>query len=98
MVLWKRKWLILGSHEAHFLVHSRATDQKIAEVRFQEQTFAAQMANSKQALSLATFLIRFQAGRILFHELFYISIISIPFLLQLLLVGMVIGQRQVYIR
>ncbi len=54
VVLWKRKWPILGSHEAHFLAHSRATGQKIAEVRFEKRAFAAQMTTSKQALSNAT--------------------------------------------
>ncbi|MCO6489380.1 MAG: hypothetical protein J5I98_13230, partial [Phaeodactylibacter sp.] len=54
--------LILGSREAHFLAHSRATGQKTAEARFQKRVFAAQMTTSKQALSVkASRLIRAKA-------------------------------------
>ena len=52
VVLWRRKWLILGSQEAHFLAHSSATGKKIAEMRFQKWAFAAQMTASKHALTL----------------------------------------------
>ncbi len=48
--LWQRKYLIMGSHKAHFLVHSSATDRKIAVGRFRKYIFVAQMAIYKQAL------------------------------------------------
>ena len=51
VVLWKRKWQILGSDEAHFRAHSGAMGEKIAEIRFQKRTFAAQMTTSKHALN-----------------------------------------------
>ena len=50
MVLWQRKWLILGSHEAIFELHSGAMGRKNGKVRFQKRSFAAQMTTSKHAL------------------------------------------------
>ena len=50
VVLWRRKWLILGSHKGIFEPHSGAMGRKNGEVRFQKWTFAAQTTTSKQAL------------------------------------------------
>ena len=50
VVLWQRKWLILGSHEAIFELHSGAMGRKNGKVRFQKRSFAAQMTTSKHAL------------------------------------------------
>ena len=48
--LWKRKIPVKGSAEADFLLHSSATEQKIAVGRFLKSNFAAQIAIAKHVL------------------------------------------------
>ena len=40
VVLWKRKWQILGSHEGIIELHSGAMELKNGKVRFQKLPFA----------------------------------------------------------